>query len=506
MLKRIFSNTISAYSLKVVQLLLNLIAIPIFIKYLGAEGFALITFANVFVGYFYILDFGLTNGVTKYIAQYLATKDYNKVNQVINSTLFVFFILGSFIFLFIYSIVSLGLINYFDVSDNLKHESISVFIIAGLISLVSWPKMILESVYKGLQDFTTLNFLLGIGRIFSVAFSILATAWFDISIKYIFILFNLDKIFLFFIFYYLLINKLTFWKFKMGNVSFVTLKEILSFSGWVMLANLSAFLEYQIDYFIIVSMLGLSFVTDYTVIFYLFHFIQQISGLASSAILPAVSAIQAKKDYHLINKFIYKGSKYHNMVYVPLSMVLYIISEPFINLWVGVYYLKYLWIVKLSILFQVIWQSNSFLGNIYYGVGKSKKLGLLALIIGLSNLSLSLFLVDKLGLIGVILGTIIVGVCSVPFEFYWIFPDLNIVLKKYIKSLYLNVHIPLIGILLMFYPFDYYIRKIDSWFLLLFVAILLIIIFYTFTYFLLDKHDKSYISSNMKSLLNRETT
>ena len=113
---------------------------------------------------------------------------------------------------------------------------------------------------------------------------------------------------------------------------------------------------------------------------------------------------------------------------------------------------------------------------------------------------------NKLGLIGVILGTIIVGVCSVPFEFYWIFPDLKISIMKYIKNLYLKVHLPLIGILLLFYPFDYYIKKIDSWFLLIFVAILLSTIFYTFTFFLLDKHDKSFINSKMNNIFKRRTT
>jgi len=90
MLKKIISNTIANYLLKAVQLFLNLLAIPILISNLGEEGFGLILFASIVVGYFNILELGITDGVTKYVSQYLETKEYNKVQSVINTSLIFF--------------------------------------------------------------------------------------------------------------------------------------------------------------------------------------------------------------------------------------------------------------------------------------------------------------------------------------------------------------------------------------------------------------------------------
>ena len=75
--------------------------------------------------------------------------------------------------------------------------------------------------------------------------------------------------------------------------------------------------------------------------------------------------------------------------------------------------MEYVWIIKLSILFQLVWQSNALAGSIFYGLGKSKKLGIIAIVTGFSNLFLSLILVHYFGLNGVILGTVIVGIISV---------------------------------------------------------------------------------------------
>ena len=93
MLHKIIYNTLASYILKAVQLILSLAFIPIFISELGQEGFGLITFANVLIGYFFIFDLGITTGVTKYVSQFLAEKKIKKVSQVINTTIFLFSVL-----------------------------------------------------------------------------------------------------------------------------------------------------------------------------------------------------------------------------------------------------------------------------------------------------------------------------------------------------------------------------------------------------------------------------
>ena len=90
--------------------------------------------------------------------------------------------------------------------------------------------------------------------------------------------------------------------------------------------------------------------------------------------MPAISEKSAKGQNNIIENTLYDGPRYHSMIYAPLVVTLYFFSEPFISLWVGTRYLEYVWIIKLSILFQLVWQSNALAGSIFYGLGKSKNL------------------------------------------------------------------------------------------------------------------------------------
>ena len=93
MIKKIAINTLANYSLKAIQLLLNLLAIPILVNSLGEEGFGIILFAGMAVGYFNFLELGISSGVTKFIAQYSALNDSEKLQKILNTSLNFFFLL-----------------------------------------------------------------------------------------------------------------------------------------------------------------------------------------------------------------------------------------------------------------------------------------------------------------------------------------------------------------------------------------------------------------------------
>ena len=258
-----------------------------------------------------------------------------------------------------------------------------------------------------------------------------------------------------------------------------------------MLGQVAVLLEYQSDQIIILSFLSASFLATYTVIFYLFRMIQQISGLAGSAVMPAISQISESSEPLYINKILFFAVKMHNLFYVPITLTLFFIAEPFIKLWVGVKYLEYLWLIKLSIAFQLIWQSSALFGQIYLGLGYSKKPGIIAIIVGLLNLILSLVFVKYFGVSGVVLGTICVGVLSVPIAVYWMLKDLNINFKVFFLNIIGRTQLPLILSTSVFFLISDYINQISNWFLLVFVSLLMLLYLYLIGYFfVLNKDEK----------------
>ena len=494
MLKKIISNTIANYLLKAIQLFLNLLAIPILINNLGEEGFGIILFASIVVGYFNVLELGITDGVTKYVSQYLESKEYNKIQSIINTSLIFFIGIGFLVSLTLIIWVLSGGVSWLNLDPDLSVSSDKIFLFASVIALISWPQLLLKGIFKGIQDFITLNILIGIGRIISVVSAILAVIYTDWEIEYIFLLFNLDKIILTFIQFKILKKKLPFWKFSVFDFNKDTFRFIFSFSGWIMLGQLAVMLEYQSDQLVILSFLSASFLATYAVAFYLFRMIQQISGLAGSAVMPAISQLNESSNSSDIKKIIFFGVKMHNLFFVPITLTLFFIAEPFIKLWVGVKYLDYLWLIKLSIIFQLIWQSSALFGQIYLGLGYSRKPGIIGIIVGLLNVTTSIILVNYIGVSGVILGTICVGVLSVPIAMFWMLKDVDISFKDYFLKLIVRTQFPLIiGSLFFFIVLDW-INNIDTWFMLVFVSFLMLVYLFSIGYFFcLNKNEKFFL-------------
>lgn len=498
MLKKIIKNTAANYILKAVQLFLNLLAIPILINNLGEEGFGVILFASIVVGYFNILELGITDGVTKYVSQYLESKEYGKIQSIINTSLIFFIGIGLLVSLILIIWVLFGGVSWLNLDPSLSDNSERIFLFASIIALISWPQLLLKGIFKGIQDFVTLNILLGLGRVISVVSAILAVLYTDWEIQYIFLLFNLDKILLTFIQFKILKKKLPFWKFSILDFNKDTFRFIFSFSGWIMLGQVAVLLEYQSDQLVILSFLSASFLATYAVVFYLFRMIQQISGLAGSAVMPAISQINESSNSTEIKKILFFGVKMHNLFFVPITLTLFFIAEPFIKLWVGVKYLDYLWLIKLSIIFQLVWQSSALFGQIYLGLGYSKKPGIIAIVVGVLNVTTSIILVSFLGVSGVILGTVCVGVLSVPIAVYWMLKDVDISFKDFFFNIIGRTQLPLIiGSLLFFIAMDW-INDIDSWFMLVIVSSCMLIYLFSIGYvFVLNKKEKQYFKNKI---------
>ncbi len=495
--KKVVVNTVSNYALRGVQIILGFFAIPIIVNNLGQEAFGLIMLANVIVGYFVLFEMGLPAGVTKYVAEYLAKEDFVKVNEIINTTLIVFFLLGIIISVLVLSFVLLGGLDLFNISSDNFRSARHLLLIASGLAIFNWPRRVLEGTFQGIQKYHKLNLTLAVGRIASICLAIAASILRQ-PLEMVFIAFNIDKIATGIWQYLWLKREIPSWDFRIRGFDISVFKLIFAFSGWLMLSQLAVMLEYQCDQVIIGAALPVAMITVYTIIFYPFRTIQQISGLLCAAVMPAVSENEMLKGKQGVDVFIYKGVKYHNLVFAPFAIIGAFLCSPFIRLWMGAEYLTYVWIAQLACLFQLLWQSNALLGQVYFGTGRSKKPGLIAIFIGVLNVTLSVWWVNIFGLPGVIMATLLAGLIGVPLFYWLIFPDLNIHRWFYLKDIIIKAQMPIWIAGLVFLPFWKNIQQINGWFeLFLIGAIMLLFMYGSGFVFVVDKTLKENIFSTI---------
>lgn len=441
MLRLFLRNTAAGYFLKMLQMVLGIIAIPVLVARVGADGYGLMLLAGTVLGYFSMFDLGMSNAITKFVAQYEAAGDRKEVDRVIATSLAIFAVIGVALAVAVLIAIRLGVLNVFEIPQTLREEAVSIFTITALLSVFAWPRLALQGTLRGLQEFVPLNIVTGLGRVVAVTLAI-ALAWAEFPLVAVYIAMQIDIFLSLAVLPILVRRRLSGWVPRLVHVRRTTLFTIWSFSAWLMLSRIAVLLEYQLDTLILGIALPLSAITAYAVLTYPFRMVQQFSGLAAAAAMPAVSSAASAGKETAVALFRLKGARLHNAFLAVMTGTLLLILEPFLRLWMGPAWLDQIWIAYLATVFQFIWQSNAFVGQVYTGLGLAKKPGIVAVITGVTNLVLSLVLVEVLGVAGVILGTVLAGLAGVLLFVFWCLPEIGITPRGYLLEILLKGQCP----------------------------------------------------------------
>lgn len=490
MISAILRNTGANYALKGAQMALGIASVPILVGQLGTQNYGILVLAGVLVGYFMFLDLGLSEAVTKYVAQFRALGDDDALYSVINTSLAIFALIGVFVAISTGAAVSLGLLDLFRLPAESRSEAEQVFYLAGGLAVFAWPRKVFEGVLQGLQRFVQLNVIVGLGRVLAVALAISA-ALAKQPLPIVFLAWNIDCVMVFVWLVFVVQRRLPAWRFDRRKVRRATFRMMWGFSAWLMLTKLAVILEYQIDSLVLSTFVSVAAITTYTVVMYPFRIIQQISGLAASAIMPAVSATHGKGGDAAVDGFRIKGARIHNAFVAMCCVTMLFILEPFIRLWMGDSYLEYLWLAQLACAFQLVWQSNAFLGQVYVGTGRSRQLGVIAIVTGVLNLGLSLVFVGWLGFQGVVIGTLAAGSVGVGLFVCCCLGELRLSAPEYLRAVVVRGQLPFIATGLLLLPLYRLLSQVSHWGALIAAAGALTSVFVgVFFIFTLDADDR----------------
>lgn len=437
MLRTVLRNTAAGYVLKALQMFLGLVAIPVLVARIGADGYGLILLAGAVLGYFAVFDLGMSNAITKFVAQYEAAGERGEVDRVIATSLATFAIIGGTLCIIVLLAIRFGALEVFEISEALREDARRIFIVTAFLSLLAWPRLALEGALRGLQEFVSLNLVTGLGRVVAISLAI-AFALAEYPLTAVYLAMQIDVFVAIVVLPILMRRRLAGWTPRLGHVSRATLTVVWSFSLWLMLGKVAVLLEYQLDVLILGVALPISAITAYAVLTYPFRMLQQFSGLAAAAVMPAVSALNSSGNHDAVAFLRVKGARLHNAFLAIVTVTTLLLLSPFLRLWMGETYLDQIWIAYVATGFQFIWQSNAFIGQVYTGLGLARKPAIVAIITGVTNLSLSLILVHFFGMAGVILGTLLAGLAGVVLFVLWCLPDIGIGHRIYLVEIVLK--------------------------------------------------------------------
>ena len=194
-------------------------------------------------------------------------------------------------------------------------------------------------------------------------------------------------------------------------------RALLRVSFYMFLIQLSIALADKVDTTILGFLLekpGRS-IAVYNVVSKPFTLIRQSGWTLAYMVMPAVASLVASGDDRALDRVKYDGTRLHVGALVPVALLAWVYATPFLTLWVGdelgttpeamTPLLRLFLVATIPLVLAVLVQTA-------FGMNKVEAVALAALGGSLVNLPLSYFLTLKLGVSGVIWGTVLTTLFS----------------------------------------------------------------------------------------------
>ena len=389
-----------------------LVMLKLNIENFGNQKFGIWLLLSSIWGFSSSLDFGFGTSIVKFVAEYRKANSEN-ISTLLTSSLLVFVVLGSILFL-IGNLVALEIYfnNFKIIPEKFRNEFITVFIILGVNFFVRYIIIFFNSIFEGLNEFSLTSKLSILQAILNLI-TVCVAFFYNFSITSLtvgYLLVSLCSLILFLIVFR---NKYQNYKLSFKCFSFFEIKKVLRFSFTVQLMSVFNTIIDPVVKYIIGNFYQVNSIPAYEIAR---RFAIAISGLFFNSfkiILPKASILISREEQKLflnnaLNKYCRFGVLYSGIFYG-------IVLLPFILLIDIVFNLQEAVIIFLILsLPETINNFGYSIYNYFLGIGKVYFLATMQLINFIITIvtviACFIFFNNVFGLIGYFFSVVIVNV------------------------------------------------------------------------------------------------
>ncbi len=435
--------------------LTSLVTIPLVIRHLGSESFGLLTLATALNGYLGLMILGLTVGMVKHTAEWLASGELTRLGKAIRSNTLVYLGVGSLNASVLFALAFFGG-DVFNVPAEWHGAMMWLFLAAGVTAFITWPFATIDQLLHGAEE---LEFVARL-NIASALIRLLGTLLFiqlDAGLMAFFLLTPVSLILLI--------------PFKLARWSkYLSLRSVLA-PGWFwndykpvlrVSAHLSAQAIFSTSYYqlrpVILGMRApnaLQVVAAFQVFESLGRVLTQLNGVLTSTLLPASSRAFGSQSQEVIKTIAYRVSRWAWLLVCPALIFMSLNAADILQLvggeslrpyagWFSIWALSYL---SLSL---------GPIGALIQGSGKLALITITGPINAIVSLGACWFLAPSLGLGGAVIGNIIYFSAAFPNVLIYYYPR---VMKLKIRPWLTGVLLPVTFLPLPFFLASHYLAN-----------------------------------------------
>lgn len=388
-----------------VNIVIGLLLTPYILSNLGKTGYGIWTLVSSFIGYYGLLNLGVTSAISRYIARNSALGDAEESNKVY-STSMVAVTLTGLVALTISFACAGPAADFFQIYGEEREQFTTLIRIIGFTTLINFQSSVHGSVVIAKEQFLAVS-------VITIFRALLRTALVIIFIENELGVIGLGlapliATSLAALCTYILKRKSSpelHFTWKHANVS--TLKILYSFGGVTFIITIADLLRFNLDSFVIGKFIGIEAVAIYGVATLITKYNGSIISSAMSVLSPRFTQLDATGDKEQLHGLIRKALSTAATLSFGTSLIAYFVADIFIELWAGPEYAASANVLKILIFVSGFALSQNPTISLLTAKNKHHIYATFTIVEAVCNLVLSLLLVSKFGIIGVALGTAI---------------------------------------------------------------------------------------------------
>lgn len=410
---------------------------PLIIHHLGDRAYGFWSLAAAFVGYYNLLDLGLSSAVSQYMCIAIGRKDEGECRVVFNTSLRLQLLIGSAALIITGGIAAATPWLCHNPADaRLFWKVIAVL---GVNAAIGFPARVYWAVLEAelrfdIQSWLALaSLVLRTGLIVWAVLAgggLLTLSWMVLVVTVVTTIAQMW-----------FARRQAVWA-RIDNqcVQTARIRSFFSYSVYSFLAYIADVVRFQLDPIVISGLVGLAAVTHYKVAGVLAQYYLQIISVSVGMLLPVLSRLHGAGKRSALEEVFFFGTRLSCCISVFICLGLVAWGRPFIERWIGPRYedgYVPLVLLSLAVLVDVCQRSSA---DLLYATFQHKFYAWLNCAEAVVNLAFSLALARPFGIVGVAAGTLIGAfVVRILVQPWWVCKASGLHYGRYIRFLSSNL-------------------------------------------------------------------
>lgn len=423
-------NVFSNWAGMAVALVIAFFMSPFLVHSLGKSEYGIWALIFSIVYYTNLIDAGMKQSLARHIPKYYAVKDYIKLNEVINSSTFLYLIAGSLLILIVLAIAFFFL-EAFEIEPHHVSAMRITLIIIGIDQAIMF--FFMASTAIGPFHRYDVNNIIGIPMSIINALVIvyfLKQGYGLVTLGIITIGTTVVRTTIRRIYQQVLVPQI---EFHPKYVNRERSRELLGYGLISFFIVISWMVVFNTDNIIIGVFLSTTAVTYYSIAGNLVNHLRGLINAIGVPLVPVISHYDATSDTSEISNLYAKITRYLYYFTAGVCALVLIFGDNFIYLWMGPDFTKTVHVLYILVVPLAVYLPQIAANSVMLGMGKHRALFYILVSEAALNLVLSLVLVKPLGIYGVALGTAITQLLIYTYIFPYVF---HRVIKGDLKSFY----------------------------------------------------------------------